>query len=361
MTRIVILCDGTWNARNAAIPTHVATLSRALTSDPTRGQVVAYFAGVGTDRRFDGPVMRLVNRFGGGIFGWGLDAKVKQAYQFIAQVYRRGDEICLFGFSRGAYTARSLAGMIRKCGIARDTSPAGINAAYALYRLPGERNHPDAPRVRAERARLSPEFATSKADQEWRGDGSALVDIAYVGVWDTVGALGIPVALFGGLAYFWNRRYRFHDTDLSSLVRAARHAVALDEMRVFYAPALWSNLDDVEGRQGLNKGDTGPARSYQQVWFVGTHGIIGGSGDTPALSAYTLDWLLGGVPDLLLADGAADGFPRPDARVASDELPVRAGWLRRWRKGPKREWEVHSSVRERYSEVSDYRPGSLRL
>ena len=113
MTRIAIFCDGTWNSPDIQEPTSVHKLKQALVSDPARGQVAAYFQGIGTDERFDGPVKRFLNRWGGGAFGWGLDAKVKQAYQFLAQAYQDGDEIYLFGFSRGAFTARSVAGMIR--------------------------------------------------------------------------------------------------------------------------------------------------------------------------------------------------------------------------------------------------------
>lgn len=357
MTRIVVLCDGTWNAPDAAVPTHVEALARALDNNPAGGQAVAYFPGIGTDRRFDGPVMRVLNRWGGGIFGWGLDSKVKQAYQFIAQVYREGHEIYLLGFSRGAYTARSIAGMIRKCGIVEDTSPAGINAAFRLYRRAGARNRPDTLHIRQERRRLSPRFATSATDRDWRGDGSEIVNIAYVGVWDTVGARGIPPALFGGLAWLWNSRYRFHDTDLSRLVRSARHAVAVDELRVFFRPARWANLD---GRKGLNQGDTGPDRPYQQVWFTGTHGIVGGSGATPPLSAYTIDWMLAGAPALRLKAGATVPGVPPDAGVESREITGRTGLLRRWRKGPGGPRGLHASVSERMALRPDYRPGSLK-
>lgn len=175
MTRIIILCDGTWNSPDIVMPTHLVELSRHLVNDPRQGQVVAYFAGVGTDRRFDGAVGRFLNKWGGGAFGWGLDDKVKQAYQFIAKAYRRGDEIQVFGFSRGAYTARSVVGMIRKCGLIEDTSPEGVNRAFALYRKRGARNAPDAPHIREARRRMSPGFADvaggSRLARRWLGAG----------------------------------------------------------------------------------------------------------------------------------------------------------------------------------------------
>lgn len=358
MTRIAIFCDGTWNSPDIPVTTHVHKLQSAVRNAPQQGQVSVYFPGIGTDDRFDGPVKSFFRKYGGGAFGWGLDDKVKQAYQFIAQAYRDGDEIYLFGFSRGAYTARSVAGMIRKCGIVRDTTPAGINAAWSLYRSKGRRNHPNAPHILRRRRELSPEFATSQTDLDWRADGSRLVKIAYVGVWDTVGARGVPVALLGPIAAVWNNRYKFHDMALSSLVLAARHAVALDERRVFYKPTLWDNLD---GPEGLNAGrDAAPDRPYQQLWFVGTHSIVGGSSKAQALAAHPLTWVLEGATDLEL-DPAAVFPPTPaDALADAPELEEHGGWFCKWRNGPKKRLQAHPSVFERVEGRDDYRPGSLR-
>lgn len=358
MTRIAIFCDGTWNSPHIPETTHVHKLQRAVLNDAASGQVSVYFRGIGADARFDGPVDRVVRKWGGGAFGWGLDEKVKQAYQFIAQVYRAGDELYLFGFSRGAYTARSVAGMIRKCGIVRDATPAGINEAWQLYRRRGQRNHPDAPRIRQARRTLSPDFATSQADLDWRRDGSELVRIAYVGVWDTVGARGVPTAVLGPVAALWNRRYKFHDMALSSLVRSARHAVALDEQRVFYAPTLWDNLD---GADGLNDGrDDDPDRPYQQVWFVGNHAIVGGSGRCQALAAYTLLWVLEGAKGLELDPAAIFPPTEPRALVDAAECIARRGWFKKWRDGPHKRYQAHPSVFERYDGRPDYRPGSMK-
>ncbi|WP_299040967.1 DUF2235 domain-containing protein [uncultured Tateyamaria sp.] len=357
MTRIAIFCDGTWNSPDIPEPTSVHKLKQALVNDPSKGQVAAYFPGIGTDRRFDGPVKRFLNKYAGGAFGWGLDAKVKQAYQFLAQAYQPGDEIYLFGFSRGAFTARSVAGMIRKCGIITDTSADGVNAAFDLYRKKGTRNHPDAPHIRAARRAMSPRFATSDSDLAWRNDTSRLVAISYLGVWDTVGARGIPPSLLGPIATLWNRQYMFHDTTLSSLVQSARHALALDEMRVLYKPAKWDNLD---GEKGLNNGDTGPLRPYQQMWFVGNHGIVGGSGTAQPLSAITLDWVVQGAGRLTIDPAATFPPAKPDP-LADAEIETRISWLNKWRQGPLTIEEVHSSVKERRKYRADYRPGSLRV
>ncbi len=359
MTRIAVFCDGTWNSPDIQEPTSVHKLHDTLISDPSKGQVAVYFQGIGTDERFDGPIKKFFNRWGGGAFGWGLDAKVKQAYQFIAQAYSDGDEIYLFGFSRGAFTARSVAGMIRKVGIVKDTTPEGINEAFKLYRKRGKRNHPDKEHILKERKRLSPDFATSDADIKWRADTSKLVKIAYIGVWDTVGARGVPVAVLGPAAALWNRQYKFHDMALSSLVHSARHALAIDEMRLFYVPAKWDNLDDRSGKKGLNGGDTGPLRSYQQVWFVGNHSIVGGSAQGQALSVLPLEWVFQGAGRLTQKPGVRFPHVDPDPLADDDDLVPETGLMKKWRDGPHHEWEMHPSVRQRVRGRSDYRPRSI--
>lgn len=358
MTRIAIFCDGTWNSPHIKEPTSVHKMQRALISDPAKGQVAAYFPGIGTDQRFDGAVKKFFNKWGGGVFGWGLDAKVKEAYQFVAQAYQPGDEIYLFGFSRGAFTARSVAGMIRKCGIIEDTSPAGINKAFELYRKKGKRNHPDSAHIRQARRDMSPRFATSVSDMTWRNDTSRLVAIAYVGVWDTVGARGVPPSLLGPVASVWNRQYKFHDMALSSLVQSARHALALDERRVFYKPAKWDNLD---GPDGLNDGDNGPLRAYQQLWFVGNHRIVGGSGEAQPLSMIPLDWVIQGAGRLTLKPGVKFPPSDPDPLIDAPEIKPKWSILKKWRQGPVNTWEAHVSVHERRKGRSDYRPKSFRL
>ena len=232
-----------------------------------------------------------------------------------------------FGFSRGAYTARSVVGMIRKCGLIEDTSPAAVNRAFALYRKRGARNAPDAPHIREARRRMSPGFATSQEDLDWRGDGSELVRVGFVGVWDTVGARGIPLSLFGPVASLWNRQYRFHDMQLSRLVERARHAVALDEQRLFYRPALWDNLERQGSRLGLNGGVRGAARPYQQLWFIGTHGILGGSAGNRGLSGLPLQWVVEGAPGIMGSPrGAAAGGAGRSAG-GNDALAARRGAL----------------------------------
>ncbi|MEL7097580.1 MAG: DUF2235 domain-containing protein [Pseudomonadota bacterium] len=358
MTRIAIFCDGTWNSPQLKEVTNVRKLYDALVSDPARGQIAAYFEGIGVVDKPGGWFSKKIDKYGGGAFGWGLNEKVKQAYKFIADAYKvvpepEKIEIYLFGFSRGAYTARSVAGMIRKCGIIEDTSEAGLDRAFELYRKTGASNAPDQPAIREARRKMSPKFATSATDLEWRGAGSHLVNIAYIGVWDTVGARGVPVALLGPAAVFWNRQYKFHDMELSSLVQSARHALAVDERRLFYVPAKWDNMDRLNGDKD------GPFRPYQQVWFIGNHGVVGGSAKAQPLAAIALDWVFRGAGRLTLQQDKEIPLVKADPLAQSSDLTVKTSPLNRWRDGPHREEDMHPSVRTRVSERPDYRPKSL--
>lgn len=359
MRRIAIFCDGTWNSPRIPITTNVHKLQKAVKHEPENGQISKYFTGIGTTDVYYGSFRQKLHKYGGGAFGWGLDVKVKEAYQYIAENYREGDEIYLFGFSRGAFTARSVAGMIRKCGIVTDTTPAGINAAFELYRQKGAANAPDTDHIWSARRAMSPNFATSQDDLDKRGDHSKLVKIAYLGIWDTVGARGLPLAILGPVAMLWNRRYKFHDMQLSSLVRSARHAVAVDERRVFYKPALWDNLD---GKEGLNKGnDDSPLRNYQQMWFIGNHGIVGGSAEAQQLAAIPLMWVLNGAGRLTRDKHVIFPPVAENPLVDADEIVPKSFILKSWRKGPRPEQahHIHHTVTKRMRARPDYRPGSL--
>jgi len=312
---------------------------------------------------------RWVSRVGGGLFGWGLNRNIKAAYLELCRVYQPGDKIMIFGFSRGAYTARSLVGLIRKSGILADPTPQNLSRAFRLYRRRGARNAPDTPRVWAQRRKLSPDYATSPTDVIRRSDHSYLVRIAYVGVWDTVGALGIPKSLLGRLASLWNARYAFHDTSLSGLVEHARHAVALDERPVLFEPSLWDNLDQGPKGPGLNLGNHGATRYYQQKWFVGSHAVVGGSSGPIELAVEPLYWVWNGASEHGLAETPANGSARVQANMAVaapdlyavSQLYRFVPWLLQWRRGPVQSHELHDSARLRALLVAHYRPITLKL
>src|SRR3712207_2609356 len=256
--RLVICCDGTWNTPDQAAegrpcPTNVtkAALEVAEKGDGDWVQCVYYLRGVGTARS---------ERIRGGAFGIGLSRNVKEAYRTIVENYDEGDELFFFVFSRGAFTARSTAGFVRNCGVLERQHASRVDEAYELYRDRGA--HP--------RGTESELFRRSYSHEP---------DITFIGVWDTVGALGIPVRGLGWL----NKRWAFHDTKLSSKVKNAFQALAIDEKRGPFRPTLWEPHD----------GDVHPAdQRLEQVWFSGVHcGVGGGYADT-SLSDIALLWMV---------------------------------------------------------------------
>lgn len=264
MKKRLILCfDGTWNsADDGGAPTNVVRLTRAIKSvDTDKGipQSVVYLKGVGTGNTLD----RLV----GGITGQGVDANIRAGYIFLSQNYDSGDEIYLFGFSRGAFTARSLSGFIGAAGLLKGIELGAIEEAWDYYRTkPGadRKAHP---------------YTTNK-DKFCHQQ----VTIRCVGVWDTVGALGIPGKFFSPISA---KEYAFHDTQPSSIIENAFHAVAIDEKRDEFVPTLWT--------QGLQQ----PLLPLQvkthveQVWFPGVHSDVGGGypPESPILSDIPLIWM----------------------------------------------------------------------
>ncbi|WP_299843603.1 DUF2235 domain-containing protein [uncultured Roseovarius sp.] len=366
MKRILIFCDGTWNSSTIEHVTNVVKVYDAVVRTPD--QACLYIPGVGTGGRFVTFVGKWANKIGGGAFGWGLNRNIKIAYAQLAEHYDPGDKIMIFGFSRGAYTARSLAGMIRKCGLPPKNAVTArvVRKAFRLYRKRGDANAPDKPHIRRKRKAISPGYVTSIKDRDTRNDGSHLLEIAYLGVWDTVGALGIPKNLLGAVGKHINRRHQFHDTDLTSLVKSARHAVALDERRKFYQPALWDNLDSGKNG-GLNRGVRGAGRPYQQMWFIGDHRVLGGRSTARGLVSYGLSWIVAGAKKegMKLKRDAAIPDTRGDATASAPEMNNPRGFYKLspkllvWRTGPRRKSDRHPSVDQRLNADPLYRPRSM--
>lgn len=364
--RIVVLCDGTWNRPDAEHPTNVMQLARAIRRSGEDGtaQQVIYVTGVGSGR---GPtrMARIFDRYIGGAIGLGLLRNIEEAYWHLAFNYNPGDEIYIFGFSRGAFTARSLAGLIRSCGIPPESQIRRLPEAMALYQKRGKDFAPDSEASLTFRKDFSPGLATSHKELEQRhaaGDASCrLLSIAYLGVWDTVGALGIPQWLW--ISRFFSRKYRFHDLALSRSVASARHAVAVDEHRNSYVPTLWANLD------GLN-GDHGPDGPYQQKWFPGDHGSVGGGGDIADLSSITLRWIAEGAeaagleinPVLLDAFtiGANPLGPLRNKTKKPSLLDRITGGPTGARTGPQTPGLLSDAATQRLAEDTAYRPETLK-
>lgn len=369
MKRIAIFIDGTWNRPDAVNPTNVLRLSRCVqhfdrkTDTP---QMVIYSPGVGSGRG-NTAFGRKLDRVFGGSLGWGLLDIIEETYRNLVFAYEQGDEVYIFGFSRGAFAARSLAGMIRSCGIAPRSHLGRIPEAVARYVSRAPETKPDHPHSFAFRADFAPDTATSQAEYNWRrktGDTNAiLLTLPYVGVWDTVGALGLPA--FVPLANKFNAKYEFHDTILSSSVLSARHAVALDERRKTFPAHLWSNLEDLNSRYGAQ---ASPA--YLQQWFAGTHGSVGGGGERIGLSSIAMHWIAMGAEDAGLSINWED-FDRQAHRLnfqsptANSFGPVGLsgmliGALTKDRKGPTHKDNLSLAALDRFHKDTSYRPASLQ-
>jgi uncharacterized protein (DUF2235 family) len=273
--RIAFCADGTWDAVQDSTNVYMLFKSLLVTAD----QVPYYDDGVGADGN---PVEKAI----GGAFGAGLFQKIKDGYTKIAHAYEEGDEIFLFGFSRGAYTARSLAGMIAVAGLpTKSFDDALIDTAFRAYR------------DQAQRANLL--AALNKSYSMFAAT------LRLVGVWDTVGSLGIP-ATFGGVSSFL---YEFLDTGLHPDVLNACQALAIDERRMEFPPTLWTSAP-VAGQ------------TIEQVWFAGVHCDVGGSYPETGLSDITLGWMMGKARALGLKidDTAWARYGSLDARHALDTL-----------------------------------------
>ncbi len=374
MRNIAIFCDGTWQKIGQGNPTNVVKLARAvrLRAEDGQPQLTFYDNGVGVGEG----VMNRATRWIGGAFGAGLDHKILEAYLFLTLNYMPGDRIFIFGFSRGAYTARSLGGLLRRVWILRREHADKVEEAVRIYREAPGRDAPDAVRDAAAQRQIQfnqayghrvDAFTESHAYDP--ADPASLnapapqdcAWIQYVGVWDTVGSMGVPSKL--PFAPDFNKRHRWYDTDLSRFVRSARHAVAIDEERETFAPTLWSNI------AGLNDNAQAgalpyEARPYQQRWFPGGHGSVGGGDSDEGLANAALLWVAEGAAraGLSLDLGQLQAFEAGCDPLC--DLPRRKGGvLDAMGKAPRTGLaaldEISLSARRRWKGRGDWRPKPL--
>ncbi|KAL8873634.1 MAG: hypothetical protein Q9174_000935 [Haloplaca sp. 1 TL-2023] len=287
--RLIVACDGTWmNSDNGferdsylpwdhnghlQVPSNVTRFCRALLpmSNDGRAQIIYYQAGVGTEESWWDQI------YGGGT-GAGLSENIREAYAFLAANYLPGDEIFLVGFSRGAFTARSIAAMISSVGL---LTVEGMVEFYAVFkdwehqadakyesRWP-ERPFPNKPSVK------DPAYGK---ELERLGLTRLNITIRAIGVWDTVGALGIPDI---GLIQRKHTAYSFVDNNVAPNVEHAFQALALDEYRKPFGPTLWHKPE----------GQHNPI-TLKQCWFPGVHSNVGGCYEDNGLGSITLVWMI---------------------------------------------------------------------
>jgi MFS transporter, UMF1 family len=273
MKRLVCFFDGTWDRPDQQYVTNVVKLQRAtLTSDPAGiEQRVHYEFGIATE--FSGQLS-----FFAGALSVGLGGRVRGAYRFLCESFEQGDEIYLFGFSRGAFEARSLAELIAVVGLLRKGSLDRIGQAWRHYRRY---------RDRPQQAKPHRQLPTH------------VPPIRCVGVWDTVGTLGIP---------FLQRRPTSHLRALPANVAIGLQALAIDEPRGAYRPMLWTHRKNAASPQ---------SQIIEQAWFPGSHIDVGGGGAAHALSDAALLWMaerVGGLTGLAIDFNSLRATTAPDAQ-----------------------------------------------
>jgi uncharacterized protein (DUF2235 family) len=295
--KLIVCCDGTWNRRDApGATTNVAKMARALRpfDDSGVSQLIYYHPGVGTGNRVD--------QFLGGAFGVGLSGNLQSQYAFLVDNFNYGDQIFLFGFSRGAYTVRSLAGVIGLVGLMQKADMDYFPQLYKIYmsrqyREVLVRGQDLAAARDALRALFPHGEANGQNEQVLQAvDNSRRTAIHFIGVWDTVGSLGVP---YGPLSRITASRYNFHDTELSEAVNYAYQALAIDERRGAFPPTLWTRK---AGRGALSE-EEAHKQVLEQVWFAGCHSNIGGGYGDSGLSDISFLWMAAKAAAAALVDG----------------------------------------------------------
>ena len=242
---IVVFSDGTAKEGGQGPNTNVYKLFN-LIEDRTVDQVAFYDRGLGTGWR----------KISGSAFGVGISKNIQECYEFIFENYQSGDQIYLFGFSRGAFTVRSLSGFLDLFGILPKSRRELIDDAYDIYRI----------RDQHKRGAEAKEFLSRHHTMR--------CEIKFLGVWDTVGALGLPVPI--GFMDGWGPfKHEFHNTALADNVKHGCHALSIDEKRAAFRPTFWKENALVE-----------------QVWFPGVHSDVGGGYPEHDLSDITLEWMV---------------------------------------------------------------------
>ncbi|KAF8749478.1 Amino acid permease, partial [Rhizoctonia solani] len=289
--RIIVCCDGTWQdgilRSQTWMYSNVLKLARCINHedmryDPPIPQIVFYQAGIGSEQN-------IYSRYVDGTTGASLAEKVQEAYAFIAHNYSPGDEVFLFGFSRGAYTARMVAGFIGSIGILDRTAMDSFADIFIAMQKKCKAKD------EAENRRCDDALAPYKEICE---DGRRRADfnhdkftIKCVGVWDTVGSMGLPTVITRGSPKM-HQLFDFPDNLLGPHVERALHAMSLNEDREDFQITKF-----YQTKKGKERGQV-----LQQVWFAGQHSDVGGGWQDHDLSDIALMWMIANIEDIVSID-----------------------------------------------------------
>lgn len=331
--QIIICCDGLWqegSGRKSEIlaETNVEKIYKAISSTDSSGRKQLKLYERGTSRK-----VNFLSRFFNFIFLDDIEQTIRNIYSFIILNYEPGDDLYFFGFSKGAFIARTIIALIRNCGILKTNNQQLINDALELY---------------FDRSRgAGPEG--KKAISFRNVNSHAMPVIKFAGIWETVGALGIPSSPF---SITRSGKYKFHDLFLTNLVKFACQALAIDETRSAFKPALWQY--NQSSRQVL-----------KQAWFPGTHGDVGGGYADSGLSDISLEWITRNALEngLSIENGFLENL-KPSATATIHDPLVYSDFLfvqvyRKLLSITNAGEFIHSSVMERVAKSDSYRPPNI--
>lgn len=348
---IVICSDGTGNRGGKTRGTNVWRIFNAVDRHcrDTR-QITFYDDGVGTQ---DWRWFKLFS----GAFGLGLKRNIREAYAFLAMNYEPGDRLYLFGFSRGAFTVRSLAGLIHHGGLIRRAAIIKVgskrrrvlNLILKAYRSTDE----------SEKRKSLEEVETEVAGSNNTCFHECPTPIHFIGVWDTVDAIGMPFDgimkwLDGARRCLCKRRlWNIRDRRLGPHVHYAYQALALDDERKTFHPIIWNHPNNSPGVPSAVDCSTkceatGTGPTIEQVWFAGMHSNIGGGYPKDAMSLVSLDWMMGKAEacGLRFLNGVRENVQR-DADVHGRIYDSRSGWGAIYRYAPRNLYELYEQKAEK--------------
>jgi uncharacterized protein (DUF2235 family) len=364
---IIVLCDGTANQVNVRTSTNVVRVARRLDKTDNNGvrQVVFYDPGLGTEHAPGAltGIGRSITKILGLAFGYGLGKNLGDAYAFLMQNYEPGDRIYIFGFSRGAYTARALTGLLSRVGLLDRGNNSLIPYVIKYYREGNDYQ------LNFFKKRFSRTYALTRGQvipEPWEDPQSkfmkesskGVIPVHFLGVWDTVSSIGI-----------FRKKTLLPDTDWLPNMVNGRHAVAIHEQRSQYQPELWTadtedeKKHDEEAKKRKDKGlyQFCLHQDVKTRWFPGVHADVGGgyglSGkklanstkekeqQETALASYSLKWMI----DAAKACGLRIDMKKEDQEFLDIEKPTKHNplipfwWiLWWWPRVPGKKWEKES-------------------
>ena len=279
--RLCIYLDGTWNTENNSTNVQhgfnltMEGIVRDRNCNEWR-QLKYYDRGVGTG---------VLDGITGGMLGMGIDKNIKEAYVWLVQNYREGDQIFIFGFSRGAFAARALATMITSKGIVKRGAPYPVDEIWKWYVSENTKNEKKKIKYKYKlESGLINNAETDRYKRRWLSKDNR---VHYLGIFDTVGAMGLGALGIPGLGLKHDKKYNYYP---KTLIESCRHAISVDENRVSFD--LKPIQEYVRNHKSRNPKFI---NQIEQKWFPGAHSNIGGGYDSNHAAIGPFKWVMEGA------------------------------------------------------------------